>query len=172
MARKIFPDEGSALVITSHGFGLPLLSGEGLRFTVYSNQAGTALANILTMNNQPILGSVITVDAHSQIPDFLGPDGLSELWVRQEGQTETQSILSRYPTAPQQAGSNVPPYHHDQVDPASEWTIDHNRDQSSVAVSFRDEDGTPFIAYWSVVNTNRIVVSLPSPMIGSADLVF
>lgn len=64
------------------------------------------------------------------------------------------------------------PFHFEQTDPASEWQIDHNRGTTEYAITLRDSDGGLFVASHTPINENRVVVSLPLPLTGTADLVF
>lgn len=85
MARLTFPDEGSRLVFRTSGAGKPLLSAAGGTATIYSNEAGTTLADIQTRDGVTVAGSVLSVNATSQLPLFLGPDGVDQLWASVDG---------------------------------------------------------------------------------------
>lgn len=80
MARLVFPDEGSRLVYS--GGASNLYGVAGATVTVYSDAAGTTLANITTYpGGVAIASSTLTVDAYSRIPLFNGPDGADMVYV-------------------------------------------------------------------------------------------
>lgn len=64
------------------------------------------------------------------------------------------------------------PYHHVQSIAAAEWQIAHNRHQSELVATFRDENGVPMFARYDVMSPDLIVVSFPAPQLGTADLIF
>ena len=91
MARRTFSQSRLAYRIT--GSDSNLLSAAGTQVAVYANQACTVLADIKTLNDQALPGSVLTVDASSQIPRFLGPsDGTDTLWAK--GAAGTTTVLA------------------------------------------------------------------------------
>jgi hypothetical protein len=83
VARRTFPDEGSRLA-----YSIPSATGvlTGVAATpvkVYTNSACTTLADIQTTGGAAIPGSILTVDANSLLPLFLGPaDASDTLYVR------------------------------------------------------------------------------------------
>lgn len=83
MARLTFPDEGSRLVYRAAGAALGKASGASA--VVYSDEAGTTLADIQTTGGQGISGAVITTDEYSRLPLFLGPDGADIVYVSVSG---------------------------------------------------------------------------------------
>lgn len=88
MARRRFSQDRLAYRVS--GSDSPLLSAAGTQVTVYANQACTVLADIRTIDGATLPGSVLTVDAVSQIPLFLGPDdGADTLWVKGAAGTTT-----------------------------------------------------------------------------------
>lgn len=77
MSRLLFPDEGSRLAYRVSG--TPLRSVANSPVTVYTDDAGTVLADIREYDgtNVPgpvIAGSVVTTDAYSRLPLFWGPE--------------------------------------------------------------------------------------------------
>lgn len=84
MARLTFADEGDRLA-----FGIvnnALTSAAGTVLTVYTDPAGTVLADIQTLLGATIPGSVLTVDSDSLIPQFLGPAGdVTTLYIASAG---------------------------------------------------------------------------------------
>ena len=85
MARSIFPDEGSRLAYRLSGAGRPILSAAGGTAVVYTSEAATTLADIQTLEGVTVSGSTLTVTAYSQLPLFLGPDGVDTVWVKIDG---------------------------------------------------------------------------------------
>jgi hypothetical protein len=73
MARSTFPSEGSASRITG---------GAGRTIKIYTDAFGVTLADIQTTGGVTISGSTVTLDANSNIPQFLGPDGVTTLYAR------------------------------------------------------------------------------------------
>lgn len=92
MARLVFPNAEDRLVYTALGDGQSLLSRRGLPVTIYTDAAGTTLANILTIAGAAITGSVLTVDTDSLLPLFQGPDGVDTLYAKPAGSTTTTVI--------------------------------------------------------------------------------
>lgn len=83
MARRTFPDD--RFVIKPGIANAALRSAAGDSATVYTDSAGTTLADIQTTAGAAITGSVLTVDVYSQLPLFLGPDGVDTLYVSVNG---------------------------------------------------------------------------------------
>ncbi|MEU9405600.1 glycosyl hydrolase family 28-related protein [Streptomyces sp. NPDC048281] len=80
MARRVFPQDRMAYRTT--GPGSLLYSADGTKVTVYADAACTVLADIQALDGSALPGSVITVDATSLLPRFLGPtSGTDVLWV-------------------------------------------------------------------------------------------
>jgi hypothetical protein len=85
--RQPFGGTGDDLVYNPGiAAGDSIKSVAGLPFHVYTDAAASSLANIQTINGDPISGSIVTVASTSQLPSFLGPDTSPdetyELWVR------------------------------------------------------------------------------------------
>jgi hypothetical protein len=70
-ARRKFPDEGSRLVYRSDGGGVPIIGKAGGTVKVYTDAAGTILADVLFSNGNPATSFI--VDKNSLLPDFFGP---------------------------------------------------------------------------------------------------
>lgn len=88
MARLLGPDAGSRLVYIPVGTTMHL--APGLTATIYSDTAGTVLADILTYDGTTtpgaaIAGSTVTVDTYSQIPRFWYPDGADTVYISVNG---------------------------------------------------------------------------------------
>lgn len=71
MTRLVFPDEGSRLVYVPGSF---LGTARGRTAVVYTDEAGTTLADVLTADGDPVVGSSLTVGADSLLPLWQGPD--------------------------------------------------------------------------------------------------
>src|SRR5690242_7072978 len=85
MARLLGPDAGSRLVYVLAGGRLGTAIGSVA--TVYSDAAGTVLADIATYDGTDtpgavIVGSTLTVDADSMLPRFWLPDGVDTVYVK------------------------------------------------------------------------------------------
>jgi hypothetical protein len=75
MARQPFGGTGADMVYNpGTAPGDPVLSASGLPFHVYTDETAIHLADITTPGGDPISNSIITVDATTQLPSFLGPD--------------------------------------------------------------------------------------------------
>lgn len=85
MARLVFPDEGSRLVFRMTGSGKPLLSAAAGVATIYADSAGLTLADIQTVEGVTVVSSTLTVTAASQLPLFLGPDGVDTVYCSVDG---------------------------------------------------------------------------------------
>ncbi len=84
MARAVGPDEGTRSVYTI--VGGTWRSAAGLTATVYTDEAATTLANILTYpGGSAISGSQITVDSTSRLPLIQYPDGVDVVYVSVAG---------------------------------------------------------------------------------------
>lgn len=57
-----------------------LTGAAGRTLTVYTDEKTTSLADIQTTGGVTISGSTLTLDAESDIPDFLGPDNVKTLY--------------------------------------------------------------------------------------------
>lgn len=90
MARLTFPNDPLVYGVNNGS----LTAAPGTTVTIYTDAAGTILADI-QVAGATIVGSVLTVDANSQIPLFLGPDGVDTLYVK-PANGSTQAIYARY----------------------------------------------------------------------------
>ncbi|HEY5200206.1 MAG TPA: hypothetical protein VIJ31_04785 [Acidothermaceae bacterium] len=94
MARLTFPDEGSRWVYRTAGSGIQTAAQAAC--TVYLDSSATQLADIELPDSTPVVGSVLTVDAYSKIPLFLGPpSGADTLYVVVTGGPVT-AIYARF----------------------------------------------------------------------------
>lgn len=95
MARKVFPQDRLVNRVPTTS-GLPITNYGANSLTVYTDAAGTLLADIQTYpGGVTIAGSVITCDAQGTMPLFLGPDGVDDLYVLPVGGA-VQAIYARY----------------------------------------------------------------------------
>lgn len=85
MARLTGPDEGSRLVYVTTGTDRGKALAAGFPVVVYSDSAGTLLADIQTTGGATISGSALTVDDYSMIPLFKFPDGVDTVYVKVNG---------------------------------------------------------------------------------------
>lgn len=88
MARLLGPNGSDRLVYAS--VGTALVGAPGATAIVYSNAAGTTLADIATYDGTgtagaSIAGSALTVDSTSQLPLFWFPDSTDTVYVRVNG---------------------------------------------------------------------------------------
>jgi hypothetical protein len=88
MARLLFPDEGSRLVLGRSGTTAMLKAGRPAVF--YTDSGATALADIrvyvgTATPGAAYSGSQVTIDAYSFLPVFWGPDGVDTLYVVVDG---------------------------------------------------------------------------------------
>lgn len=85
MARLVGPDDASRLAYGIRKDRL-LYATQGLTATVYSDAAGTILADILTYpGGSAITGSKLTVSSDSLLPLFQYPDGVDTVYVSVNG---------------------------------------------------------------------------------------
>lgn len=86
MARLVGPDDASRLAYRIRTGDRALLDAAGLTTTVYSDAAGTVLADIRTQpGGATIAGSALTIGADSLIPLFQFPDGVDTVYARVGG---------------------------------------------------------------------------------------
>jgi hypothetical protein len=81
VARLTGPESGSRLAYEVTGTGA-LRAAVGLVATVYADADAAELADILTVDGDPISGSAVTIGADSQLPLFQFPDGVDQLYAR------------------------------------------------------------------------------------------
>ncbi|MFG3418741.1 hypothetical protein [Micromonospora sp. NPDC048063] len=81
MARLIGPDESVRLVYLPDGRA----RAQGLTATLYADQSGTMLADVLTEAGAPIAGSQVTIDAYSKLPLIQYPDGVDVVYATVNG---------------------------------------------------------------------------------------
>lgn len=97
MTRFTFPDNSDRLIYQPGvRRGTALLSERGTEFAVWEQAEGGDLADITTIDNEPIEGSLIAVDDDSMLPFFLGPDGATTVYVQQVGQDGRVEIHASY----------------------------------------------------------------------------
>lgn len=76
MARLVGPDDASRVVYLRNG----LIKGQGRKYTLYADADKTQLADVLYLDDTPVPGSVVTVDAWSKLPLLKYPDGLDVIY--------------------------------------------------------------------------------------------
>lgn len=81
MARLTGPDEACRLVYRRDG----RIRAAGYKATLYLDQACTTPADILTVDGEPIPGSIVTVDDYSRLPLVQYPDDVRVLYTRVAG---------------------------------------------------------------------------------------
>lgn len=86
MTRWLFP--GDRLTFRYGAPGTPLYSPQGETVTIYTNSAATVLAGIQAPDGTPI-DSTLDIGSDCLIPEFLGPDGLTEVWAKNSAGTIT-----------------------------------------------------------------------------------
>lgn len=92
MARSTFSDD--ALALKDPGLsGGAVRSAHGTTVTIYTDAAGTVLANIQTIAGAAIPGSVLTISG-LRLPAFLGPDGATALYAKPAGASTTTAIYA------------------------------------------------------------------------------
>lgn len=84
MARLLFPDEGSRLVLGRSGVTATYRAGYAAVF--YTDAAATTLADVRVYDGTATpgaayAGSSVTIDAYSMLPVVWGPDGVDTLYV-------------------------------------------------------------------------------------------
>lgn len=96
-ARLRFPDDRTLFVYQQPGE--PILTPPRVGFIVYTDEAGTQLADIQTLLGSPIGASTIFVGDDALLPEFLGPPGTNSLWLRMVGQASnspTELITAQF----------------------------------------------------------------------------
>jgi hypothetical protein len=95
MARLIFPNAEDRLVYGPGSNNSPLLSKAGIGVTIYTDAAGTVLANILDLAGAVITGSRLVVDSNSLVPLFQGQDTVTTLYAKADGSPTVVPIYAR-----------------------------------------------------------------------------
>lgn len=85
--RRLFPQDRAAYMY--QGPMKALLQPPQMSIVIYSNEQGTALADIVTGNDVSIEDSIIVLGADGLMPEFFGPIGADTLWARPLGLTNT-----------------------------------------------------------------------------------
>jgi lysophospholipase L1-like esterase len=76
VTRLIGPDEGCRTVFYTSGPNAGTAAAQGEAAIIYTDEALSVLADIITTTGDAIAGSQVMVDAYSRIPLFQYPDGL------------------------------------------------------------------------------------------------
>jgi parallel beta helix pectate lyase-like protein len=125
VARRTFPQDRMAYRIA--GPGSYLYSAATVKVTVYADEACTVPADIQALDGSPLPGAVLTVDATSLLPRFLGPvDGTTTLWVKGAG--SVVALVADVETRVEDAEAALtahlaaPDAHGDRADAASKYT--------------------------------------------------
>lgn len=92
MPRLVFPDDQLVYSLQGNYFtGKP-----GTKIYIYTDVLGTILADIQDMANATLVGSYVTVNSNSLIPEFQGPNnGADKLYAKPEGGGTIQAIYAR-----------------------------------------------------------------------------
>src|SRR5689334_4192415 len=88
MARLLGPDTSSRLI--TQIVGSMVFEFSGRLTTIYTDPAGTQLADIAIYNGTPTVGATIPnsqvrLDANSRLPQFWFPDGIDVLYAQPVG---------------------------------------------------------------------------------------
>lgn len=94
MSRLIFPSAGDRLVYQNNGGSLAAQVGRAI--TVYSDAAGTVLADVLNFDGSANAAATFITDATSEVPLFQGPaNNASTLYVKAAGSSIVTTINAR-----------------------------------------------------------------------------
>ena len=100
MARRTFPNEENRLAYGYTSAGEAYTNKAGSTVTIYTDQAGTILADIQDESSVAVPGSVLTVGADGRIDRFKGPDGTPYgtdlLYAKLQGASSTEPVYARY----------------------------------------------------------------------------
>lgn len=81
---------GPQLVYKTTAADEAILSKQGQNVVIYTDEAGTVLANILDADGVAVAGSTLVASAGSQLPEFYGPTGdVAVLWAKPTGTSAT-----------------------------------------------------------------------------------
>jgi hypothetical protein len=105
LTRWLFPQD--RLVFRYGTPGTPLYSPQGDTVTIYTDSAGTTLASIQAPNGTPI-GSTLDIGSDCLIPQFLGPDGLTQVYARNSAGALTTLYAQTGQIVQSLSGSYVP----------------------------------------------------------------
>lgn len=94
--RLRFPDDRTTFVY--QGAFQPILTPPITSVTIYTDEAGTIVADILDPSGNPIVNATVQTDATGMIPEFYGPGGnVARLYARTVGTTGiTQPLDAQY----------------------------------------------------------------------------
>lgn len=86
MARFLFPDDPFIFRVAAPGS--PLYSTIDDPLVIYADAGATILADIEHVDHTSVFQSALMLDGSAVIPQFYGPDGVTNLWAKQpEGET-------------------------------------------------------------------------------------
>lgn len=105
MTRWLFPQD--RLVFRYGAPGTPLYSPQGETVTIYSDQGATVLASIQALDGTSI-DSTLDIGADCLIPEFLGPDGVTEVWAKNSAGTITALYAQTGDIVQSLSGTYVP----------------------------------------------------------------
>lgn len=78
MARFLFPDDPFLFRVSSPGS--PLYSTTSDSLVIYADAGATTLADIQHVDHTTVFESALMLDGTAVIPQFYGPDGVTDLW--------------------------------------------------------------------------------------------
>ena len=93
-SRLRFPEDRSAFLY--QGPNRPILQSPRNGLEIFSDQAATTHADIVTPDNQPIAGSVVYIGDDGLVPEFYGPSNTTRVWVRVLGSTAVYPLDAQY----------------------------------------------------------------------------
>lgn len=171
MTRLRFPADRTAFVYQGP-YTAVLSAPATIGVVVYADSACTMLANILDPDSLGVIaGSTLYPDSGGLIPEFLGPDGLTQLWIRFANSTGAGRRIEPTPLSLIQelSGTGSVAYVYTQTTPATTWTIDHPL-PFQPAVTVIDSAGTEQYVDVSYPpnSPGRVVVSASAPFAGKA----
>lgn len=164
MTRYRFPQDRSAFIYGADYS--PILTPPRTPIVLYTDQAGTAPADIRNLDGTSIALSTVYTD-HGIVPEFLGPDTVTMLWGIPAGGVA-------YPFEAQALSlfieSGFATYLHTQASPASVWSVHHNLGRYPAAVGLFSADFSQQWDEFSIrhVDTNNMLISMDTPTPGVA----
>lgn len=95
MTRYLFPDDPFLFRVSAPGS--PLYSTINDPLVVYSDAGATSLADIEHVDHTPVFQSALMLNGTAIIPNFYGPDGVTDLWAQEPGGNIFQLTASSGP---------------------------------------------------------------------------
>lgn len=169
MARLRFPQDRTAFVY--QGDYAAVLTPPRTGLQVYADAACTQLADIVDpVSEGAITGSTVYTE-NGLVDEFLGPDGVTRLWIRIVGSTGAGKAVD--PTAASlllDGGQQAISFTHTQSSPLATWSVPHllGRRPSSVSLFSLDfgEQYDEFTIHH--VDVDNLLISIDVPSTGVA----